>query len=504
MRRRFSLDRRAVLKGALGSTVALPLLEAMMDRRSFAQAAAPRRFVFVYCGIPPVGEDDPDPKTGQVPQFLIPDTAGPLNAAFKVALEPLEQHGLRPDTTVISSLRIPRTGSGNGRRYGATGFHYETMGPIVSGVSDLTGQYDSDAMGPSCDWLLAEKIGSATRFPSLVYMAQAADHHGYDRDYISWRPRKTRDPSYQSPAEAIEPVVSPRAAFDRLFFGFTPPMQGAPPPPEDPELRRRGDILSRVQMAYQRLSPRLGLADRQRLDQHLENVSALEQRVKASLSPPPTSVSTGACAVPPRPGVDPPTSDDYANEDLRAANFVDLIYAALACDLSRVVSFEMTSSMSGIILPRSLGITYRDWDGSLLGPSMLHEVTHGDGNNLTVAECIRWHIKHVANLARKLKDTPDVSGSMLDNTAIVFVMEAGQGSLRLQNGSIVGEEPPHTSEGMAAVVVGGRNLGLQLGQHLVATGQHPASVSLTAMRAVAGSQIAALGEITSDITGLRR
>jgi hypothetical protein len=82
-------------------------------------------------------------------------------------------------------------------------------------------------------------------------------------------------------------------------------------------------------------------------------------------------------------------------------------------------------------------------------------------------------------------------------------MEAGEGSTRLQNGNIVGEEPPHTSEGMAALVVGGRNLGMQLGNHLVATGQHPAAVSLTAMRAVGGAQFTALGEITSEITGLR-
>ena len=60
-----------------------------------------------------------------------------------------------------------------------------------------------------------------------------------------------------------------------------------------------------------------------------------------------------------QPDADPPASQGYANEDLRASNFVDLIYTAFACDLSRVASFEITSSMSGIVLPTSLGITYR-------------------------------------------------------------------------------------------------------------------------------------------------
>ncbi len=503
MARSFSLDRRALLKGALGSAVALPLLEVMLDKRSFAQAAGPRRFVFVYCGIPPVGQEVDD-RTGKPPQFVIPDAAGPFSAPFKVGLEPLEAQGLKADTTVISALRIPRTGSGNGRRYGSTGFHYETMGPIVSGVSELDDAYSRYAYGPSCDWLLAERIGAATRFPSLVYRVQSAEHTpNHAIDNISFRPRPDRDERWDPHTVHNDPVVSPRVAFDRLFSGFTPPTSGGPAPPPDPELLRRQDILARVRRAYGRLQPKLGAADRQRLDQHLDNVLTLEQRLEGTLNAPGGGSVGGSCAVPPRPGADPAASQGYANEDLRAASFVDLIHLAFACDLTRVVSLELTSSMSGIVLPTSLGITYRNWDGSALAPPPLHEATHGEGNNLSVAECIRWHVKHVASLARKLKDTPEASGSMLDNTAIVFVMEAGLGNTRLESGEVAGERPPHTSEGMAAVVVGGRNLGLRLGSHLVATGQHPASVSLSAMRAVGGPSIAALGEISSDITGLR-
>jgi hypothetical protein len=177
---------------------------------------------------------------------------------------------------------------------------------------------------------------------------------------------------------------------------------------------------------------------------------------------------------------------------------------AIACDLTRVVSLQLTSSMSGIVLPTSLGITYRNWDGSSLSAPPLHEATHGQGNNLSVAECIRWHMKHVAALAKKLKDTPDTAGNMLDNTVIVFAMEAGMGNTRLAGGSIVGERPPHTSEGMAAVVIGGKRLGMQVGNHIVATDQHPASVILTAMRAVGGPQMTALGDLTTEIDGLRK
>ncbi|HEY0707262.1 MAG TPA: DUF1552 domain-containing protein [Polyangia bacterium] len=506
MAKSFALDRRALLKGAFGTAVSLPLLEAMFEKSVYAQvSSAPKRFVFAYCGIPPCGEDV-NKTTGKPDQFVIPDAPGPLNAAFKIGLEPLEMLGLRQDTTVISSLRIPRTGMGNGRRYGASGFHYETMGPIVSGVSAYNDNFSRYALGPSCDWLVAQKLGMATRFPSLVYCVQSAEHTpGYTLDYISFQPKPVKDARYDPPTTRNDPIISPRVAFDRLFNGFVPPKPGMPtemPAPPSPELLARKDILARVQKAYTRLQPKLGASDKQRLDQHISNVQKLEQRVNASLSPT-SSSALGHCAIPTMPGADPGPSAGYANEDERAANFVDLIHMAFSCDLSRVVSLELTSSMSGIVLPTSLGITYRNWDGSPLSPPPLHEATHGKGNNLSVAECIRWHVKHLAALAKKLKDTPDVTGNMLDNTVIVLAFEAGFGNTRLEGKSIVGERPPHTSEGMIALVIGGRGLGMQLGTHLVAPEQHPAAVSLSAMRAVAGSQMNALGDITTEIPGLR-
>jgi hypothetical protein len=497
------LSRRAVLRGAGGAAVSLPLLEAMLGRSAGAQeAGGPRRFIFIYCGIPWVGEDSPD-KTGKIPQFMLPDAPGALNGPFKLALEPLETAGLRPDTTVVSSMRIPRTGANNGRRFGSSGFHYETMGPLVSGVSVINKTFPSFALGPSCDWLLAEKIGMASRFPSLVYCVQSAEHtNGYSMDRISYKPRTNiRNPMWDPPTLRNDPVVSPRVAFDQLFSGFVPPTMGQVPPAPDPAVLKRKDILSRVLASYTRLQPRLGVGDRQRLDQHMDSVRDLERRVNAA--PLPATPAPGACRAPTRPDADPGASSGYANEDQRAASIVDLIHMAIACDLTRVVSLQLTSSMSGIVLPTSLGITYRSWDGSSLSPPPLHEATHGQGDNLTVAECIRWHMKHVAALAKKLKDTPDTAGNMLDNTAIVFAMEAGMGNTRLSGGSIVGERPPHTSEGMAALVIGGKRLGMQLGNHIVAPDQHPASVILSAMRAAGGAQMTALGEITTEIPGLR-
>jgi hypothetical protein len=171
---------------------------------------------------------------------------------------------------------------------------------------------------------------------------------------------------------------------------------------------------------------------------------------------------------------------------------------ALACDLTRVVSYQITSSMSGMTLPKGLPVDnegtplrYTNWQGESVevAPTDLHNVSHNMSNR-TLAHTISWHTKHLANLLQKLKATPESTGSMLDHTVVIFLMEAGAGSAS-----------PHTSERMAAIVAGGASTGLRLGQHFVATGQHPARVLLTAMNAVGVSQ-SSLGEVSGRINGL--
>ncbi len=488
------LSRRAALRGAGGALIGLPLLDAMVGRAHGQVMGAPKRFVLVYSGIGPCGEGR-NSATGMPDEQVLPKLPGPLSSApLRTGLQPLEAMGLKNDTTVISNLRIPRTGPG--RRFGSSGFHYETMGPMVSGVGETHGMFSRSAWGPSADWLLAQRIGAQTRLPSLVYRVQAAEYtNGYTVDNISWRPRTNRNPQYDPFTIRNDPTISPRTAFDQLFTGFTPPGMGPPPPP-DPELLRRKEVLQRVQASYDRMKPKLGAHDRAKLDEHLGNVAQLEARVNQYLQPPAPQPMT--CRVPTRPPADPMAAGGYGDEDTRASQLVDLIHMAFACDLTRVVSFELTSSMSGIRLPNSLGITYRNWDGSSLPVPPLHEATHGQGNHLSVAEAIAWHITQVGRLAQKLKSTPDVTGTLLDNTAIVFMMEAGLGLARDPN-----ETPPHTSEGMAAVVVGGSSMGMQLGKHIVSNGEHPAQVLLTAMRGVAGTGVTSLGDLSSEISGLR-
>ncbi len=79
----------------------------------------------------------------------LPDAAGPLAAPLKLALEPLEtlgsppgHHGhLQPAHPAHRLRQRPSLSA-------ATGFHYETMGPLVSGVSGLNDNFSRYALGP--------------------------------------------------------------------------------------------------------------------------------------------------------------------------------------------------------------------------------------------------------------------------------------------------------------------------------------------------------------------
>ncbi len=79
-----------------------------------------------------------------------------------------------------------------------------------------------------------------------------------------------------------------------------------------------------------------------------------------------------------------------------------------------------------------------------------------------VSTCLKWHLSHYAYLLDKLKKTPEGAGTVLDNSAIVFMPEAGHG-VQLNDGTSVNQT--HSVEKMI-LMVGGRAGGLAPGRHI--------------------------------------
>lgn len=487
---RFS--RRAFLRGAGGAAVTLPALDVMFDRHGEAYAQGqviPKRYLVCFGGQSLGGDGDP------LHDDYVPKTVG-RGYDLKSALAPLAS--VQDEVSVVSGLQIP---TANGGAVPAAGrrddFHVSSLSPLLSGVRSPD---NTSSGGPTSDQLVATAIAGDTRFKSLVYRVQVGWYLGvsapYGRDMISYK----ANPSGGAPLPIV-PVFSPRDAYNTLFSTFTPPATSTEAARQDFLLRSRKSVLDLVDGKLQRLAAnsQLGKADQQRLQRHADEIRDLERQISAL--PP---VAGGVCVKPADPGADPPaggpqgvdaggestygTNLGYSNEEQRAKIFCDLIHMALACDMTRVASLQMTMFQSHMNVFALCG-----------AKCDLHELGHnGDPvirGTMAVSKMIAWHMKHFAYLIRKLRDTKEGAGSLLDSTVALFLHEGGHG-LDTATGKT---NSTHSTENMACLIAG-RAGGLKPGQHVAATGKHPANVLISAMKAVGMPE--KLGEVSGALPQL--
>jgi hypothetical protein len=101
-------------------------------------------------------------------------------------------------------------------------------------------------------------------------------------------------------------------------------------------------------------------------------------------------------------------------------------------------------------------------------------------------------------LMDKLKKTPEGAGTVLDNSVVVFMPEAGHG---IQLNDSTSSFQTHSVDRMV-LLVGGRAGGLMPGRHIVAPPDtHPGNVLISAMQA-AGYTKDTFGEVTGKLDGL--
>lgn len=475
--RRLRLPRRSFLRGLGGVAVGLPMLEIMAPTVRAGGSSPPQRYVYAFGGCS-LGLDNTERVTP------VDEGAGfTLGRAFA----PLADLGIEDVVSVASGLLIPwDEGSGvppGGRR---VGFHASSPCPLTCGVRGDEGG-DESATGPTSDQLVGAQLGEGRVV--LSYRVQPAYYRGDnssggDRGRISARMVGTD-------LEQVDPVFSPQLAYANLFSGFDPGDPGESAATEF-LLRRRRSVVDLVADDTERLMTKLGAADRMRMEQHLEELRALEGRLNL-IQP------EGACMQLPDPGDDPeigPAVEDnsygnggaYSDEELRATILVDLIHMAFACDLSRSASLMFTYAQCFMNMNPIYGY-----------PSDLHEISHyamggGEEGANCMADCIAWHVKHWGRLVQKLRDTPEVDGStLLDNTALVLMFEGGHGYD--PEGGTNGEA--HSTENMIALI-GGRAGGLHAspGKHVRMPNRHPVELVNTAMHAVGYE--GHLGEVEGD------
>src|SRR5437867_715611 len=384
------ISRRTVLRG-IGAAIALPLVEAMVPAlTATAQTAANplKRFGVVFV---PLGER---------PGYWTPSRTG-ADFEFTPILKPLEP--FRNSLTVISELCNPLDG------------HAVSVAAWLSGSVPFRTIAENVRAGTTIDQVIANKIGQDTPFPSLEVATE--DFTGWiggcDTAYscaymntISWKTATTPLPM----------EINPRVVFERMF--------GRPGTRAQRLERMHEDrsILDSVREDVVDLQKRLGSKDRARLNEYLDHVREIEERIQKA-----EKQASNKVTVPDAPIGIPESFEDHA------LLMYDLAAVAYEANITRVITYMKSRDASQRVYP-NIGVNEPH-----------HAMSHHGNNPEKIAGLIKLNTYHTTLFAKfleRLKSTPDGDGSLLAHLLLLY-------------GSGMSESDTHLRLNVPTLLVGG-------------------------------------------------
>ena len=378
---RFMLNRRAILKGLAGAAIGLPLLEAM-GPKAYA-APLPKRLVIFFT---PDGTIPGAWATGTENNF----TLGPI-------LEPLAAH--KSDLIVLTGI------NNEAAHHGPGDDHQRGMETMLTGTELLTGPDKGGcdtcpaagfAGGPSVDQVIAQKIGKQTKLPSMEFGVSVHDANSWSRM------------SFSGPGTPIPPVDNPKLAYTRIFGDFNADPAGAKRLATERHL-----VLGSVMDDAKKLQSKVSSADRLKIEQHLTSIDSINSHLD-------TMVQIGGdCALPPALG---DIGDIYAEKNHEAVGQLqmDLMVAAMACDITRVSSLQWTTSVGNTTFGQ-FGLTEGHHELS-------HHPTDDMASQAALIKIDNFYAKQMAYLISKMKTIKEGNGTMFDNTTILWCNELAVGN----------------------------------------------------------------------------
>jgi hypothetical protein len=411
MRKHWLIDRRTMLKG-VGVAIALPLLETMGWAEKPAKGG----------GRSPI-------RTGF---FFIPN--GVVQSAWKYRPDMTTPHPrivmpLAPfmnDVLVINNLRHD-SARGNGRDQGI-GNHATEGGTFLTGAMCLTENNESRC-GVSIDQVMAQKIGAYTSLPSLelglepVIQGHCETPKGcIFQCNISWR----------TPTSPMTKEITPKAVFDRMFAARKTrrpkSQQGVPQVDagqfagkQEEEKSLQQSVLDSVLADVKDLRGTISTNDQRKIDEYLDSIRALEQRIAHSEEAAREAAKQEADK---RPGnyspliqVNVPAGIPQSFAE-HAKLMMDLIVLAFQSDTTRIVSFMFGNAGSDRIF-RELGVT-----------GFHHLTTHHGNDPKKLEDVTKINVHHsemFAYLLQKMKSINDGKGTLLDNSMLLYGTSLGDG-----------------------------------------------------------------------------
>jgi hypothetical protein len=376
--------------------------------------------------------------------------------ALSPTLAPLED--LKDQVTILSNLWNAASKGGDG--------HYVKEAAILTCATIKKTPGADLANGVSVDQLAAQRLGKQTPLPSLELgvtpVAIGVDAVvGYTRVYgshIAW----------SSPTTPLARDINPKSVYERLFRASSGQHSNAQ--------KMDALLLDRVMGDARRLREQVAAADRLRLDEYLEGIRSIEQRVERA-----SAGSRGAWKA--RAPVDPKAvpSDRPGSHAEHVRLMMDMIATAFQSDTTRICTFMFGNAVSNV--------SFRFLEGVSAGH---HDVSHHqkDPDKLRQYQLInRWHIEQYAYLLRKLRAMKEGESTVLDNSMVLFASALSDGD----------RHDPHR----LPLVLGGRGGGrIDSGQHLVCELDSPVANLYVSMLDAFGAPVERFADSTGHLPGL--
>jgi hypothetical protein len=248
--------------------------------------------------------------------------------------------------------------------------------------------------------------------------------------------------------------VNPQVVFDQLFGGFDPEVSEAE---KAKRLLYRTSILDYVLDEANSLSGKLGTTDRRKLEEYMDGVRSLEEKIQKGSGP--------VC----NPIDKPPDSLDYP---AKVKLMCDLMALAFQCDATRVITFMIRNAGSGMS---------HDFVGA---PGSHHDISHHNNDAAKfdlLTKIDTWEVAQLAYLLKKLDTIQEGSSSVLDNTAVYFSSEIADGNA-------------HGHKSMPILIGGGLGGTFTPGRHVKYDGGPPVANLFVAILNAFGISTKAFGD----------
>jgi hypothetical protein len=379
----------------------LPFITNLPSLEALTKGHRKRRLVILF---------SPD---GIVPSTFWPDAQG-ADFAFKQSLKPLDPFKNRTLVLRGVSDRVKGDGDNHMRGIGCLLTGSELFPGNVQGGSDTPAGWASGiSIDQEIKQFLQKSPTTRTRFGSLEFGVMVPDHAD------TW----TRM-CYAGPNKPIAPIDDPYQMFGKLYGQL-----------KDQETLK--SVLDDLREDLAKVKKQVGVKDRQILEEHTTLVREMELEIQSART------NDVGHAVP---VLEPGIRQENDNIPKISKLQIDLMVSSFLADSARVATLQYTNSV---------GQARMTWLGIQEGQ---HDLSHEPDSNKEAQEKLtrinEWYCSQLAYLAQRLAETkePDGSGTLLDNTLIVWTNELGQGN-------------SHTLEDIPFVLVG-NGLDFKMGRSL--------------------------------------